>query len=94
MYSFCTDAAARLTQSKVFAAPKAVEHYDFYTYKGRALVELSYRGTPVTVSKGTEFGVRKSADGKKIRLILNREPNKVYTITLDQAKQLAKGLKA
>jgi hypothetical protein len=46
----------------------------------------------VAINKGTKFGVRKSANGKNIRLIFPNDPNRVITLSMEQAQQLAKGV--
>ena len=74
------------------AAIKPATSYDWFTYTKGPAIELDFRGKPVTISKGQKFGVRKSASGKNIRLVLPDEITKVLTITLDQAKALAKGV--
>lgn len=74
------------------AAIKPASAYEWFTYSKGAPIELDFRGKPVTISKGQKFGVRKSASGKNIRLVLPNEITKVFTITLDQAKALAKGV--
>lgn len=82
MYSF-------LLESRVLPAAD----YEFFTYTGRNKVEVSFRGKPIEISKGTRFGVRPSTNGKSIRLIFPDEATKVITIDLDTAKKLAKGVK-
>lgn len=68
------------------------EHYDWFTYQSAKPVSIDYRGTPVKVSKGTKFGVRPSTNGKFIRLVFPDQITKVFTIDLDTAKSLAKGV--
>ena len=75
----------------LIARIKPEEDYDFFTYGGKPIT-LDFRGKPVVVSKGTTFGVRKSSNNKQIRLVLNDDVNRVFTISLDQAKQLSKGI--
>lgn len=75
------------------AAVKPDTDYDWFTYNGREPVVLDFRGNPVEVSKGTRFGVRQSANKKHIRLVFPEQITRVFTITLDQAKALAKGIK-
>lgn len=88
MYSFLINTAAL----KELAAIKGEEHYDFFTYKGKKPVEITRRGQTVEVKKGMKFGVRQSVNKKDIRLIFPGEPNKVFTLTLKQAQDLAKGV--
>lgn len=74
------------------AAIKPEENYSFFTYKKNTPTTVEYRGTPYPIQKGTRFGVRPSSNGKFIRLIFKDEPNRVFTITLDQANKLAKSV--
>lgn len=75
------------------AAPKGVEAYEWFTFLGRKPVELTFRGKPELVSKGVRFGVRISRNRQNIRLIFEGDPNRVITVTPEQAQQLAKGVK-
>ena len=76
----------------VQSAIKSVDHYSWYTYSGSKPVTVKYRGTPISISKGTRFGVRPSVNKKDIRLVIGDDINRVITLTLDQAKSLSKGL--
>lgn len=78
--------------TKVAAAIKPVESYQFYTYVGKPM-QIPYRGIEVPLTKGQKFGVRKSANGKKIRLVMGDEVNRVFTIDLALAQKLAKNIK-
>ncbi len=82
MYSF-------LLESRVLPD----KDYEFFTYNSAKKVDVSFRGKPITISKGTRFGVRPSTNGKSIRLIFPDEATKVITIDLETAKKLAKGIK-
>lgn len=82
MYSF-------LTEARVLA-PSA---YDFFVYEGRKPVTVNFRGREIKIGKGSEFGVRPSTNGKHIRLIFPGDANRVITLDLDTAKELAKGAK-
>jgi len=79
--------------SFLVAKVKGEEHYEWYTYNGSKPVALSFRGQPYQVEKGQRFGVRPSHSEKDIRLIFKDAPTRVFTLTLKQAKQLAKGVK-
>lgn len=92
MYSFLMTASLALGKIPVHAQPKGEEHYKFYTYKGVKPVTLEFRGNPEVIKKGDKFGVRKSANGKQIRLILPDEETRVFTLSLDQAQALSKGI--
>ena len=78
-----------LIQSKIFSPSR----YEWFTYVGRTPVEVSFRNKPIMIEKGMRFGVRKSVNGKDIRLIFDNDPNRVITLSLDQAQALAKGVK-
>lgn len=82
MYSF-------LIQSLV----KPETNYDFFTYSGAKPVEVTFRGKAIEIKKGMRFGVRKSSNGKMIRLIFPDDPTRVITIDLATAQRLAKGIK-
>ena len=94
MYSFLCTATSTHGKYPLQAQPKGEEHYKFYTFNGARPVTLEFRGTPEKISKGDKFGVRKSANGKQIRLILPDEETRVFTITLKQAQDLARGIKS
>jgi hypothetical protein len=82
------ESSARL---QAIATPKGESAYDWFIYKGKSLPLKSGAGTKLTLGPGEKFGVRKSADGKKIRMISPElGPNKVFTLTLDLANKLAK----
>lgn len=96
MYSFLVQSnnvAARLAAT-VEAKIQPKSKYQWFTYDGSKPVQLDFRGKPVTIETGDRFGVRPSANGKFIRLIRPGEETKVHTISIDQAKKLAKGIRA
>jgi hypothetical protein len=74
------------------AKPFSEDRYEFFTYQGKTPVEVTFRGNPVTLSKGTRFGVRPSSSGKFIRLIFPEQPTRVFTIDPATAAKLAKGV--
>lgn len=74
------------------ASPKDQSHYQWFTYKKSKPVLVNFRGRQIEIGKGTKFGVRKSGDQKKIRLIFPNDPNRVITVPMEQAQQLAKGV--
>jgi hypothetical protein len=76
--------------SFLVARIKPADNYQFFTYEGKRPVPLDFRGKEILVTKGQKFGVRKSANKKAIRLILDDDVNRVFTISLDQARDLAK----
>lgn len=75
------------------AAVKPDTAYDWFTYNGKEPVVIQFRGVDVEVKKGARFGVRPSANKKNIRLVFPDQITRVFTITLNQAKALAKGIK-
>jgi hypothetical protein len=81
---------ARNTPVPVTALIKTSQHYDFFTYQGSKPVTVTYRDKDYEITKGTKFGVRKSANGKQIRLVIGNDVSRVFTISLDTARQLAK----
>ncbi len=81
MYSFLIRSAIR---------PE--EAYQWFTYRGKKPVGVSFRGKDVSIKDGMRFGVRPSSNGKFIRLVLPDEITKVITVDLNTAKQLAKGV--
>jgi hypothetical protein len=71
---------------------KGEDEYEFFTFKAKEPVEIEFRGKPVTISKGTKFGVRPSSNGKNIRLIFPNDKTRVMTLSPEQAQKLAKGV--
>lgn len=69
---------------------KRPSEYEYFTYQGARPVEVSFRGKPIMIDKGTVFGVRKSSNGKFIRLVIGDDITRVITIDLDTAKKLAR----
>lgn len=78
--------------SCVVARPKGDDAYDWYTYEGKRM-DLPFRGITIPLMKGQQFGVRKSGNGKFIRLVMEGDVNRVMTIDLPTAKKIAKGVK-
>lgn len=68
-------------------------NYEFYTYDGPKPVTVEFRGKPITISRGTRFGVRPSTSGKHIRMVFPSDPTRVMTIDPDTAQRLAKHVK-
>lgn len=77
------------------SAIKPEENYEFFVYTGNEPVEVEFRGKTVQVKKGDRFGVRRSSNGKQIRMVIPEWGGltKVITLSLDQAKKLAKKVK-
>lgn len=86
MYSFLINPAF------ITAVIKPESAYQWFRYKGARPVVLDFRGKEVLVTKGDRFGVRPSASGKDVRLIFKDDPTRVFTLTSEQAKKLAKGV--
>ena len=77
--------------SCLVARVKDEEDYDFFKYGGPPL-EIPFRGITRTLKKDQHFGVRKSSNGKKIRMIFQGDPTRVMTLDLPLAKKVAKGI--
>ena len=77
--------------SCLVARIKGEDEYDFFTYTG-PMIMLPFRGIEIPLSKGEKFGVRKSSNGKSIRLILGDDLNHVFTIDLETAKKIARSV--
>lgn len=77
--------------SCLVARIKPEENYDWFKYGGKPL-EIPFRGITRTLEKGQQFGVRKSANGKQIRMIFKGDPTRVMTLDLPLAKKVAKGI--
>lgn len=92
MYSFLVLGGCSTDVTDVEARIKPEDDYDFFTYQGKPLT-IDSRGKHAEVKKGQRFGVRKSSNGKEIRMVLDDNVNRVFTLDLDTAKQLAKGIK-
>ena len=89
MYSFLAIPGIHAVQAAILPREK----YDFFTYEGSKPVTVEFRGKPVQIKKGQVFGVRPSTNKKQIRMVLGDDISRVFTLNLDQAKQLAKGIR-
>lgn len=74
------------------AAIKPASDYSWFKYAGSKPTSLTFRGNQVEIKKGQNFGVRPSVNKKDIRLVLENDLNRVITLTLDQAKKLARNV--
>jgi hypothetical protein len=82
------------SSTSVEALIKTNEYYQWFIYTGQPRDLMSGAGTPLYLKKGQVFGVRKSASGKKIRMITeDLGPNKVFTLLPEVALDLAKHCK-
>ncbi len=79
-----------LAANRLLAAVKPESAYEWFVYKGSRPVAVTFRGKEIQVKKGQEFGVRKSANGRQIRMIFPGDPSRVITLTLEQAERLAR----
>lgn len=76
----------------VEAKPFAESRYQFFTYRGKQPVVVTFRGQEYRIVNGMRFGVRPSSNGKFIRLIFPDNKNRVFTIDMPTAKKLANGV--
>jgi hypothetical protein len=72
------------------SAVKSSEAYQWFTYSGKMLTLESAKGYKLVLNKGSQFGVRKSSNGKFIRLVAPKQESKVFTLDLDMATRIAK----
>lgn len=79
--------------SCLVARIKDESEYDTFTYTGKP-IEIPFRGITRTLEKGQRFGVRKSSNGKQIRMIFKGDPTRVMTLDLPLAKRIARFVKA
>lgn len=77
--------------SCLVARIKGADEYDFFVYKGKPM-EIPFRGITRTLEKGQRFGVRKSSNGKQIRLVFDQDLTRVCTIDLKTAQRIAKNI--
>lgn len=73
--------------AKVFGEEK----YEFFKYGGPP-IEIPFRGITRTLEKGQRFGVRKSSNGKQIRMVFQGDPTRVMTLDLALAKKIARSI--
>lgn len=70
---------------------KTKEDYQWYIFKGNKPMFIYFRGNPVSIKQGDKFGMRLSASGKNIRLVLDRlGVTHVITIDFDEKQVLVK----
>lgn len=80
--------------SFLVARIKPEADYQWFVYKGKKPVALNFRGKPVMLEQGQRFGVRPSTSERDIRLVFKDQPTRVFTLTMKQAQDLAKGVKS
>lgn len=78
--------------SCVVARIKDDDEYDWFRYSGKP-IEVPFRGITRTLDKGQIFGVRKSSNGKQIRMVFDGDLTRVMTLDLPLAKKIAKFVK-
>lgn len=78
------------TVARIFGA----DEYHWMKHEGGKLTLQTSKG-PLVIDKGEVYGVRPSSNGKQIRFVQAEDHgiNKVMTLTLEDAKKLAKTAK-
>jgi hypothetical protein len=70
---------------------KPEEAYDWFVYTNRSPVTINAN---LRIEKGARFGVRRSDDDpRKVRLVLHGNLARVWTVNMEKAKALAKGVR-
>jgi hypothetical protein len=77
--------------SCIVARIKSEDEYDWLQYKGKPL-EIPFRGITRTLETGQKIGVRKSSNGKQIRMVFDGDLNRVMTLDLALARSIAKNV--
>lgn len=90
-----TDVPIQPDASAFTARIKGDSEYDWFKYTGNPMTVSNKAGnTHHPMSRGTVFGVRKSSNGKQIRLVFEELGlTKVFTLELSLAEYLAKNCK-
>lgn len=76
----------------VEARIKGDDEYDWLKYTGKPL-EIPFRGITRTLNTNQKIGVRKSSNGKQIRMVFDGDLTRVMTLDLALAKKIAKSVK-
>jgi hypothetical protein len=85
MYSFL------MSPEIVSAKVKPAESYDWFVYTNRSPVTINAN---LKIEKGAHFGVcRSDDDPRKVRLVLHGNLARVWTVSMEKARALAKGVK-
>lgn len=80
MYSFLSEATA-----------DPAESYDWFTYTKEMPVAVNAN---LRIENGTRFGVRRfDIDPTKVRLVLHGNLARVFTVNMEVARALAKGIR-
>lgn len=83
-----------MNPNKEIALVKPDAAYIWFSYNGPELNAANDKGRKLSLIQGDKFGVRKSANGKSIRLITKTDgPTKVFTCDEHMAQLLAKRCK-
>lgn len=73
------------------AVVKSLDHYEFFTFTGEGLTIRNAKGRPLTLNKGEQFGVRRSVNGRDIRLVTEDDgPTIIFSLDWDTAVFLGK----
>lgn len=75
----------------VTARIKEKSEYDWFRYSGKPM-EIPFRGITRTLETGQKFGVRKSSNGKQIRMVFDGDLTRVMTIDLKTARAIARSI--
>lgn len=95
MSAIITSITARLqAHAELTARIKGADEYSWMLHQGGKLTLQTSKG-PIEIDKGEVYGVRPSSNGKQIRFVQAEDHgiNKVMTLTLEDAKKLAKTAK-
>lgn len=67
---------------------KGSSAYTWYKFTGAGQIDVSRRGSTLGITKGMEYGLRPSSDGKNYRLILRGAETIIYSLTPNQGANL------
>jgi len=71
---------------------KGEDEYEWFRYLGKP-IEIPFRGITRTLETDQKIGVRKSSNGKQIRMVFDGDINRVMTLDLALAKKIASKVK-
>ncbi len=77
----------------VTARIKGEDEYSFFRYQGKPM-DIPFRGIKRPLEKGQVIGVRKSSNGKQIRMVFQNDLTRVMTLDLPLAQKIARFVKA
>jgi hypothetical protein len=85
MYSFL------MSPEILSARTRPADAYDWFVYTNRSPVTINAN---LRIEKGMQFGVRRSEDDpRKVRLVIAGNLARVWTVNMEKAKALAKGVR-